>query len=418
MTVTDRRTLGFWLLALTQVLFFAASSAPTPLYVVYQDRWHFSSLTLTVVFASYAGALLLTLLTVGGLSDFVGRRRVLALSLVIEVLAMVAFLTADGVWWLLVARVVQGVATGIAAGALGAAVTDLAPASRPTLAPAVNTAAPATGLAVGALASGLLVEYAPDPRALVFAVFAVVFAALIAALTLVPETVQRRAGALASLRPRASVPAEARSAFRAVAPALVATWAVGGLMLSLGPSLAAVVFGLQSHVVGGLVVTAVAGVSAVASVLTRTADPHTTMRRGAMALVVGVGIVLLGIATGSTVVFFAGLVVSGWGFGAAFVGSIGSTVGLVAPLVRAELFASLFVVSYLAFGGSAVLAGLAVPRFGLQDTATWYGAAVIALALVAVFTRPAVAVPRDPAAPAMDPRCAVPGDRAGSAVAQ
>src|SRR6478735_6550046 len=137
MSGITRRTIGFWLLALTQVLFFAASSAPSPLYLVYQQEWAFSSFTLTVVFASYAAALLLTLLTVGGLSDFLGRKRVLAVALVIEVLAMIAFLTADGVWWLLAARVVQGVATGIAAGALGAAVADLAPASRTTLAPAV-----------------------------------------------------------------------------------------------------------------------------------------------------------------------------------------------------------------------------------------------------------------------------------------
>src|SRR6478752_2676403 len=92
MSGISRRTVGFWLLAVTQVLFFAASSAPSPLYLVYQQEWHFSSLTLTLVFASYAAALLLTLLTVGGLSDFLGRKRVLAVALVIEVLAMIAFL--------------------------------------------------------------------------------------------------------------------------------------------------------------------------------------------------------------------------------------------------------------------------------------------------------------------------------------
>jgi MFS family permease len=389
MSGTTRRTIGFWLLAATQVLFFAASSAPSPLYLVYQQKWHFSSFTLTLVFASYAGALLLTLLTVGGLSDFVGRRRVLAVSLVIEVVAMVAFLTADGVWWLLAARVVQGVATGIAAGALGAAVADLAPVGRPTLAPAVNTAAPATGLAVGALTSGVLVEYAPDPRVLVFAVFAVAFVALLAALLLVPETVEPRAGALSSLRPRVAVPVAARSAFRIAAPVLIATWAVGGLVLSLGPSLAAGVFGLENHLVGGLVVTAVAGVSAVGSVVTRSGDSQHVMRQGSAVLFVGIAIFLIALATTSTPVFFAGLVVSGWGFGAAFVGAFGSVAGLVAASQRAELFASLFVVSYLAFGGSAVLAGLAVPRYGLQETATWYAVAVMVLALVAAVVRPA-----------------------------
>jgi MFS family permease len=303
---------------------------------------------------------------------------VLAVALAIEVLAMVAFLTADGVWWLLTARVVQGVATGIAAGALGAAVADLAPLARPTLAPAVNTAAPATGLAVGALTSGLLVEYAPDPRSLVFAVFTLLFVVLLAGLVMVPETVRRRPGGLASLRPRASVPPTARSAFRVAVPVLVATWAVGGLVLSLGPSLAAVVFGLENHLVGGLVVTAVAGVSAIASVVTRSGESQRVMRQGSTVLLVGVAVFLVALAETSTPLFFAALFVSGWGFG-----------GLVVARQRAELFASLFVVSYLAFGGSAVLAGLAVPRYGLQETATWYGVAVMALALLATVVRPA-----------------------------
>ncbi len=172
---------------------------------------------------------------------------------------------------------------------------------------------------------------------------------------------------------------------------LIATWAVGGLVLSLGPSLAAVVFGLHNHLVGGLVVTAVAGVSAVASVATRSADPRRTMRQGSLVLVVGVAIFLVSLAETSTTLFFGGLFVSGWGFGAAFVGAFGSVAGLVAASQRAELFASLFVVSYVAFGGSAVLAGLAVPRYGLQETATWYGVAVMVLALAAAVVRPTAA---------------------------
>ena len=172
---------------------------------------------------------------------------------------------------------------------------------------------------------------------------------------------------------------------------LVATWAVGGLVLSLGPSLAAVVFGLQNHLVGGLVVTAVAGVSAVGSVVTRTGDPRRTMRQGSLVLFAGVAVFLVALAATSTPLFFTGLFISGWGFGAAFVGAFGSVAGLVAADERAELFASLFVVSYLAFGGSAVLAGLAVPRYGLQETATWYGVAVMVLALAAGVVRPAAA---------------------------
>jgi MFS family permease len=383
MKFSTRRQRGFWVLAATLVTFFAASSVPTPLYLVYQARWHFSAITLTLIFASYAAALLIALLTAGGLSDYLGRRRVLAGALVVELLSMAAFIFADGVGWLLVARAVQGLATGAAAGALSAGVADLAPPERPALAAAVNTAGPTTGIAVGAVTSGALVQYAPAPRVLVFATLIVLFSALLVALAVVPETVTRRPGSLRSLQPRASVPAQARGTFRAMAPVLIATWAVGGLVLSLGPSLAAGVFGLSNHLVGGLVVSAVAGFGAAGAVLTRSWAPHPTMLHGALVLVAGVALVLGALGTEWTGLFFAGLVVTGWGFGTSFVGSFGAVASIATPQQRAELFASLYVVSYLAFGGSAVLAGLAVPSYGLRPTATVYGAIVIALSLAA-----------------------------------
>lgn len=380
---SPRRRLGFWVLATTLITFFAASSAPTPLYLVYQSRWHFSSVTLTLVFAVYAGALLLTLLTIGGLSDFVGRRRVLAGAFLLQLIAMAAFAFADGVSWLFVARALQGVATGAATGALTAGVADLAPSGRASLAAAVNTAAPSAGLAVGAVLSGALVQYAPAPRTLVYVTLLVLFAALLVAMLVVPESVQRRPGALSSLRPRAAVPPQARGAFGAAVPVLVATWAVGGLVLSLGPSLAASIFGIHNHLIGGLVVTAVAAVGAIGSVVVRSSPAGPTMIRGALVLVLGVGLFLIGLQAESTTLFFLGLIFSGWGFGTSFIGAFGSVASLATPVQRAELFASLYAVSYLAFGGSAVAAGLAVPHFGLLRTATGYGLIVIALSLIA-----------------------------------
>jgi MFS family permease len=383
---TRRRTLGFWLIAATSLVFFAASSAPTPLYIVYQTRWHFSASVLTLVFATYVATLLLSLLTTGGLSNFIGRRRVIAGALVVELLSMLVFLSARDVAALFAARAIQGLATGAAAGALSAGLADLAPRGRAALAAAVNTAAPTSGLAVGALASGALVQYAPAPRVLVYAILAALFLALAVAVPLLPETGEFRAGALRSLRPRAAVPAQARRAFRAAAPVLVASWAVGGLVLSLGPSLAVGIFGVRNHLIGGLVVTAVAGVGAVAAVIVRSRPARTTMVGASVVLAVGVAVVLVSLAVTSTPGFFAGLVITGAGFGSAFVAALGSVAPLAAPDQRAELFASIFIVSYAGFGGSAVLVGLAVPPFGLRPTAIVFGAAVIVLALLAAAT--------------------------------
>ncbi len=107
-----RRAAGFWLVALTAVVFLAAASAPSPLYVVYQQEWHFSALMLTVVFAAYAAVLLVTLLVVGGLSDFVGRRPIIVAAIVVEIASLGVFLIANDVTVLIIGRGLQGLATG------------------------------------------------------------------------------------------------------------------------------------------------------------------------------------------------------------------------------------------------------------------------------------------------------------------
>ncbi|MFJ9690639.1 MFS transporter [Kitasatospora sp. NPDC101183] len=375
---------AFWLVAATQGLLMFASSAPSPLYVVYQARWHFSPLALTGVFAAYALALLAALLVVGGLSDHVGRRPVLLAALVAEIASMALFIRADGVAWLLAARVVQGLATGAATGATSAALLDLQPQRQPRLGPLVNSTAPITGLALGALGAGLLVQYAPHPRTLVYALLLGAFALCALCVPAIAETSPRRPGALASLAPRLGVPPQAGPLFLAVVPCLFAVWALGGLYMSLGPSIAAGVLHLTNHVAGGLVVFALTGTGAVGSLLRRDRPPRRTTTLGFLAFLLGVGTTLGALAAASAPLFFLGTVIAGYGFGTGFLGAFQTVGPLAAPGERARLMAGMYVVCYLGFSLPAVAAGVAVGRVGLRTTATVYGLAVMALALLAL----------------------------------
>jgi MFS family permease len=161
--VLSRRP-AFWTVAGATATLLAASSAPSPLYAVYQQEYRFSAITLTAVFAVYVLALLASLLTVGRISDVLGRRPVLAVALVVEALAMVVFLDARSVGWLFAARTVQGVATGAAVGVLGAYLLDLQPTDGSRLGSLMNGVAATGGLGIGAAATGALVQYARTPR--------------------------------------------------------------------------------------------------------------------------------------------------------------------------------------------------------------------------------------------------------------
>jgi MFS family permease len=374
------RGAGFWLLAVILGLLLFASAVPSPLYALYEERWHFSPVTLTAVFAVYALALLAALLFAGRLSDHLGRRPVLVFGLLVQIAAMVAFIVADDVAVLFVARAVQGVAVGVSTGAMSAWLIDLQPPARPTLGGATAAISPQIGLAAGALVAGVLVQYGPDPLRLIFWILAPAFLLALVALPLIEDVSERRPGALASMRPRIGVPPAARRLFAASAPALVATWALGGLYLSLGPSLAIDLLGTESHIAGGLVIVALTGAGALASALTLGVDPQVLVARACVALLVGTAITLLAVATGSTAVLYLGSLVAGAGFGPTFTGVFRSLAPLAPPEERGALVASIYVVSYLAFSVPAVVAGIAVDHWGIADATYGYGAVVIALA--------------------------------------
>lgn len=371
---------AFVLLATVLFAFFFAASAPSPLFVVFQHAWHFSSSMLTVAFAIYAIALLISLLVAGSLSDHIGRRPVVLAALVLQAMAMGLFLLAHDIGGLIVARVVQGVATGVASGALSAAVVEAAPASRKRLGALITSVSPLAGLAAGALLTGVAVKLSVDPVVLVFGALAAVFALGAAVVVWMPETVTPRAGALASLVPRVSIPVKARSEFVRGLPVFIAVWALGGLFLSLAPSLMLHVFGIDNGVVNGLTIAVLSGVGAVApTLLGRFAAPRPAII-GMASLAAGLVLLLASLATRSLALFFVGTAVAGVGFGGAFSALVQTLAPLAQPHERGELFAAIFVVSYLAFSLPAMLAGFLVAPVGLLATAQGYAAVLLGVA--------------------------------------
>ncbi|HEU5267684.1 MAG TPA: MFS transporter [Jatrophihabitans sp.] len=358
----------------------AAASAPSPLYAVYQAEFGFSALTLTAVFAVYVLALLASLLTVGRLSDFLGRRPVLAVALLVDAAAMAVFLDANGVAALFAARVVQGAATGAALGVLGAYLLDLQPAGGSRLGSLINGVAPTGGLGLGAAVTGVLLQYGPHPTRLVFAILTAAFLALALATAVLPETVARTPGARAALRPEVSVPAAARGQFLRAVPTMTSTWMLGGLMLSVGGSLLAVVFGQRNHAVVGLIIGGFAGAAAIASILLRRYPPETMARLGTTLLFAGALLFAVALATTSLTVFVLGAVIAGAGFGPAFLGAFRTVSQLAQPHERAALISAIFVVSYLALSVPAVIAGVLITDVGLRSTSLGYGAVVAAVA--------------------------------------
>jgi MFS family permease len=287
---------------------------------------------------------------------------------------------------LMAARVVQGVATGAAFGAMGAGLLDV-DRRRGAVA---NSFAPPVGTASGALASGFVVQYLPAPTHLVYLLLLGVFALQAVGVALMPETVTRKPGALATMTPEIKLPRAARRPVAIAAPVLFAVWALAGFYGSLGPAITRSLVHSDSVVYGGLSLFVLAGAAALSALVLRNAPTRTVMVSGVATLVAGVALTLLAIGSGgggalSDVGFFAGSAIAGFGFGAGFQGGIRLVVPLVEPHERAGVLSLLYVVSYLGMGVPAVIGGvLVVHGGGLLDTVREYGVAVIVLAAAAL----------------------------------
>jgi MFS family permease len=367
---------AFGLLTSILVTLLASSSAPTPLYATYQARWGFSPVAVTVVFGVYAVAVLASLLLLGALSDHIGRRPVLTAALVAQAGVMLLFATASGLDVLLLARVLQGLATGAAVAAIGAALVDLHPGRGPI----ANAAGAMGGSASGALVSALLVQLLPAPTQLVYFALLALFLLQAAGVRRMPETSQRVPGAIRSLRPTLALPGPVRGALAVAAPSLIAVWALGGFYGSLGPSLAALVDGSKSTILGGSALFVLAGSGTLTVLVFRRIEARTFALAGTGLIIVGVALVLAAVPAHSPSLFFIGTAIAGAGFGAGFQGGLRTIVPLAGPTERAGVIAVIYVISYLALGLPAIGAGVLVVHTTVAHTALLFGLGVIALA--------------------------------------
>ncbi|HET7458207.1 MAG TPA: MFS transporter [Gemmatimonadaceae bacterium] len=373
--------IAFGLVAAIIGLALFASGTPSPLYGTYRELWGFSPVVLTLVYATYAFGVLAALILAGRISDEVGRRPVLLVALAALMVATVVFMVADSVAWLFVARGVQGLATGLALGAASAALIDLHPRRDPAGVGLTNGVVSAGGMGLGVLVSATFVELLPAPRVLPYVALFVLFAIALAGVARMPEPVSGRARPrLTPQRPR--VPAPVRRPFLLAGLAVLSSWSVGGLFLSLGPQLSATLFHTSDHLVVGISVFALAGSGAAAQLVFGRSAPWASAAAGSVALATGLLLIVLAAAIDSSAVYLVGAVIGGGGFGVAFLGALRQLSAAIPPAHRAEVMSAFYVVAYAALSLPAILAGVVVTPLGLEPTFELFGSVIAGLALV------------------------------------
>ncbi|HEY1920969.1 MAG TPA: MFS transporter [Streptosporangiaceae bacterium] len=385
---TRRRTLphqlAYWHAAVVIGLCLFGSVVPSPLYHLYATLWHFSPVTLTLIYATYAFGVLAALLLTGRVSDQIGRRPVLLAALGTLMVSWVLFIVASSTAWLFVARGVQGLATGAALSAASAALLDLHVRRDPVSVGLANAVASCAGLGLGSLTSAVWVQAGIFPRTVPYVMLLVLFAIALAGAYWMPEPVlSRERFRLTPQRP--SVPAGIRHPFLLAGLAVLGSWGIAGLFFSIGAELSAHLFSTTNVIVAGLGGILLTLVAALAQLVFHRVVPWLGASVGSAALAVGMVTIVIATAEDSSVLFVAGASVAGAGFGVSFLSGLRQLTSVIPAEHRASVMSAFYVVAYASLSVPAVIAGLVVTHLGLATTFETFGslAALVALAMAA-----------------------------------
>ncbi|WP_051580054.1 MFS transporter [Pseudonocardia acaciae] len=393
------RRAAFWLYAASLLTLIAGTEVPTPLYVRYRAHFDLSATALTLLFATYALALIPSLLVFGRLADRFGRRGVVVLGLLAATAAAVVLAGAGTVGWLFAGRALQGVAVGAATGAATAALVELEPAGDRARAARYAAMAVAGGGAGGPLLGGLLAEYAPAPSALSYLLVAALQLALTAGLLVAGGVVPAVRTARAR---RPGVPAAIRLPFAQVGLTVFTCWSVGALYTSVVPSYAEALLATDNLALLGAVAFVMLATAAAAQFVFRRMPAHRAQVAGLVLLAAGLVALVVAFPTGSLPWLLASAVTDGAGLGLAFLGAQTQLNHIAPPSRRAELAAAFSVCLYLGVALPVLGVGVLADASSLFTAVLWFavGTGALGLLTAAWITRTAPARLPTPAPPA------------------
>jgi hypothetical protein len=338
------------------LLLFGLTTLPTPLYGDYAQAFHFSTLTLTLIYATYVAGTLGMLLLLGRLSDQIGRKPVALAAIALAILAALLFAVADRAL-LFCARLTTGVAAGLSSGTVVAWLRELHPDKEEKTASLRTVAINVLGLGFGPLLCGILIQFTPRPFVVPYLVYILLLIALAFAVVRAHDTVkQPKAPDRVTLRMRIGVPRGLRLAFMAPGIANLVLYSMVGFYSALTPGLIAKTLRITDHAAAGALVAELFLVGSAAVYVTGPLKNRSAMLTGFVLMLPTLALLVAAEIFASLPALVAGTAAGGIALGAGYRGAVEVGNQIAPPDKRAELISMLFVCGNL---------GLSVPVIGV-----------------------------------------------------
>jgi MFS family permease len=370
---------GFWAVAFAFLVVMSFATLPSPLYGLYRERDGLSTLTITIVYAIFAGGTIATLLAVKVIAAKVGRRKVMLAAVMTMMIAAGILAAWKALPGLLVGRLVTGVAVGLAAGTAIAYLIELRvledPGGSPVAARNVGTAVNVGALGIGPLVAGALAEWVRSPLLIPYLLVIALGVVALVGLVGVAETAPPASEPSPDPKPRSPRP------INLLVPAAVVTlaaFAANGLFAGLSGLLLSVVFGHSSHALAGLTLFLIFAAGVAAQLGTSRLPASRVFTFGTVSMITGLALLVVAvrISTPSLALFLLAGTLIGAGAGAVFKGTTGLVLEATPPEARVEMTSDLLISLFVGLSIPVIGAGVALDR-GTSPPDTVLGFAVL-----------------------------------------
>ena len=343
--------LGFIGSSLSLLILFAASAAPIPLYEQFAQSLDLTKGDLAMTSVMYFAGTIIALVFFARISNYIGRKKAIYLTLVLGILGCVAFIFAHSEILIMLGRFIQGIASGLASSTIMAFILDNEPKKFPNLGVAITSSGPNLGLIIGAVITGIVVAFLANDSLFIFELLIATLFICLIMIFYSQETITPQSGLLKSFIPKIKLPPKVKPLLLPAACTSFASWSFGGFYQSYSATIAMQIFHLNDTFIASLVFISFIGPIAFGAMVAKNYDDFKAQLYGMSLYLLSFLALYLSLFSQNLSFYLAINIIAGFFSGLMFAGSLKTILSIITLNERADVLSAIYIISY---GGAAI----------------------------------------------------------------